>query len=178
MKKRRYEQGGEVDPMEAVNASAESQDIASSMEAGPRNEESSKSEKPKSRVVSKKELEESGMSLRDYLNRERGLSRRKEKSEAKKEEDKKSSYETPYDRMNRSNREAGIDFDSMVQKLKNRISNAPNSGQDRILTGIKKNPSENKMMGSTGMKKGGSVSSASRRADGIAAKGKTRCKIC
>jgi hypothetical protein len=30
----------------------------------------------------------------------------------------------------------------------------------------------------SGMKSGGSVSSASRRADGIAAKGKTRCKIC
>ena len=29
-----------------------------------------------------------------------------------------------------------------------------------------------------GMKSGGSVSSASKRADGIATKGKTRCKIC
>jgi hypothetical protein len=31
---------------------------------------------PKQRVVSKKELEESGLSLRDFLNRERGLTRR------------------------------------------------------------------------------------------------------
>jgi hypothetical protein len=31
----------------------------------------------KSRVVSKKELEDSGMSLRDFLNKERGLTRRK-----------------------------------------------------------------------------------------------------
>jgi hypothetical protein len=30
----------------------------------------------------------------------------------------------------------------------------------------------------SGMKKGGSVSSASKRADGIASKGKTRGKIC
>ena len=30
----------------------------------------------------------------------------------------------------------------------------------------------------TTMKSGGSVSSASRRADGIAAKGKTNCKMC
>lgn len=29
-----------------------------------------------------------------------------------------------------------------------------------------------------GMKKGGSVSSASKRADGIASKGKTNCKMC
>jgi hypothetical protein len=174
MKFKRYEEGGDVE--EAANASAESQDIARSMEAGPKNEEAPKAEKPKSRTVSKKELEDSGLSLRDYLNRERGLKRRGE-SKAK-EEPKKASYETPYDRMNRTNREAGVDFDSMVGKLKSRITGAPNSGQDRILTGIKKNAGENKFMGKTGMKSGGSVSTASRRADGIATKGKTRCKMC
>ena len=172
MKKRYYADGGEVDPMEAVNASQEAMDIASSMEAGPKNEEAPKAEKPKNRTVSKKELEESGMSLRDYLNRERGLKRRKE--DAKKEEPKKEKYETPYDRMNRTNRESGVDFDSMIGKLKNRIANAPNSGQDRILTGMKKNAGTNMGMGSTGMKSGGSVSSASKRADGIATKGKTK----
>ena len=45
--------------------------------------------KPKARVVSKKELEESGLSLRDFLNRERGLTRRKDKSEDKVESAKK-----------------------------------------------------------------------------------------
>ena len=45
--------------------------------------------KPKPRVVSKKELEESGLSLRDFLNRERGLTRRKDKSEDKVESAKK-----------------------------------------------------------------------------------------
>ena len=45
--------------------------------------------KPKPRVVSKKELEESGLSLRDFLNRERGLTRRKDKSEDKVEAAKK-----------------------------------------------------------------------------------------
>jgi hypothetical protein len=64
-----------------------------------------------------------------------------------------------------------------------------NSGQDRILTGIKKKADENKFMGNTKMKSGGSVKpssmgavkqakpsygSASSRADGIASKGKTR----
>jgi hypothetical protein len=174
MKRKRYEEGGDVE--EAANVSLESQDIANSMGAGPKNEETPQAEKPKSRVVSKKELEESGMSLRDYLNRERGLKSRAK--EAKKEEPKKEKYETSYDRMNRKNRESGVDFDSMVGKLKNRITNAPNSGQDRILTGIKKNAGENKMMGSVKMRSGGSVSSASKRADGIASKGKTRCKIC
>jgi hypothetical protein len=38
---------------------------------------------PKQRVVSKKELEDSGLSLRDYLNKERGLTRRGESAPAK-----------------------------------------------------------------------------------------------
>jgi hypothetical protein len=37
---------------------------------------------PKNRVVSKKELDESGLSLRDFLNRERGLTRREDKPAA------------------------------------------------------------------------------------------------
>ena len=44
--------------------------------------------KSKPRIVSKKELEASGLSLRDFLNKERGLTRRKEpmsKEEAKKQ---------------------------------------------------------------------------------------------
>jgi hypothetical protein len=39
-------------------------------------------------------------------------------------------------------------------------------------------PNVDAMGNQTGMKKGGSVSSASKRADGIATKGKTRGKIC
>jgi flagella basal body P-ring formation protein FlgA len=42
--------------------------------------------KPKPRVVSKKELEESGLSLRDFLNKERGLTRREDKVEAAKKQ--------------------------------------------------------------------------------------------
>jgi hypothetical protein len=45
--------------------------------------------KPKPRIVSKKELEASGLSLRDFLNRERGLTRRKDKAEDKVEAAKK-----------------------------------------------------------------------------------------
>ena len=43
----------------------------------------------KARVVSKKELEESGLSLRDFLNKERGLTRRADKAEDKVEAAKK-----------------------------------------------------------------------------------------
>jgi hypothetical protein len=45
--------------------------------------------KDKPRVVSKKELEDSGLSLRDFLNKERGLTRRKDKSDDKVEAAKK-----------------------------------------------------------------------------------------
>jgi len=45
--------------------------------------------KPKARVVSKKELEASGLSLRDFLNKERGLTRREDKADSKVEAAKK-----------------------------------------------------------------------------------------
>ncbi len=44
---------------------------------------------PKARVVSKKELEASGLSLRDFLNKERGLTRREDKADSKVEAAKK-----------------------------------------------------------------------------------------
>jgi hypothetical protein len=172
--------------------------VEDNMELEPASKFTPKSVAPKSRVVSKKELEDSGLSLRDYMNKQQGLTRRgssagEEKTPARalaKESTtdtgdesarlesryKKPAprYETPYDRMNRTNRESGVDFDSMLGKLKNRITGASDRGQDRILTGIKKKSDENKFMGSTGMKSGGKVSSASKRADGISIRGKTR----
>jgi hypothetical protein len=172
--------------------------VEDNMESEPASRFTPKSVASKSRVVSKKELEDSGLSLRDYMNKQQGLTRRgssagEEKTSARalaKESTtdtgdesarlesryKKPAprYETPYDRMNRTNRESGVDFDSMLGKLKNRITGASDRGQDRILTGIKKKSDENKFMGSTGMKSGGKVSSASKRADGIAIRGKTR----
>ena len=45
--------------------------------------------KPKPRIVSKKELEASGLSLRDFLNKERGLTRREDKAKDKVEAAKK-----------------------------------------------------------------------------------------
>jgi hypothetical protein len=78
----------------------------------------------------------------------------------------KEKYETPYDRMNRQNREAAqskADTKAETERLAKR-SPAPGRGVFKT--------SEQKFMGS-GMKKGGSVSS---RADGIAQRGKTRGK--
>jgi hypothetical protein len=47
-----------------------------------------------------------------------------------------------------------------------------------IAAGSQPNPLSGAKMGGISMKKGGSVGSASKRADGIATKGKTRGKIC
>lgn len=78
----------------------------------------------------------------------------------------KPKYETPYDRMNRRNREEAAA----------RASSQP-SGQDRILRNVRPGEVNPKTLLPTGMKKGGSVSKASSRADGIAMRGKTRGKI-
>jgi hypothetical protein len=72
----------------------------------------------------------------------------------------------------------------------NRADQTPSSGNETMTDGAKRKrqimqilrpsaePNVDAMGNETGMKKGGSVSSASRRADGIATKGKTRGKIC
>jgi hypothetical protein len=204
MNKRKMKRYAEGDIVEGENPNIDDETrararkfVEDNMESEPVSRFTPKSA-PKARSVSKKELEDSGMSLRDYMNKQQGLTRRgssaSEEKLPKRIAAKESTtdtgdesarlesrykkpapkYETPYDRMNRSNREAGTDFDSMLGKLKNRITGASDRGQDRILTGIKKKSDENKFMGSTGMKSGGKVSSASKRADGIAIRGKTR----
>jgi len=167
--------------------------------------------KPKQKVVTKEQLEKSGMSLQDYLNKERGLKRRdgsaknihlsspgdykipkpaemdlvdetgtpsKSKrnmetgelytpSEAKKAESKpaKLTYEAPLERLYRENREAAA-------KRKEEKKEPPKRGNMTI-------PKSNEFtgMGSMTFAKGGAVSSASKRADGIAQRGKTKCKM-
>jgi hypothetical protein len=169
MKRKYYDEGGDV--MEAANASEESQSIARSMGAGPKNEEMPKaSSKP--RVVSKKELEDSGMSLRDYLNAKQGLTRRKEKDP------------TAGEARDRAAQEAAdaIDpgRDMRVPRRYNSIMERPQAERDAMVKlGLQRQEADRAMKEfkakkTQGYAKGGSVSSASRRADGIATKGKTK----
>ena len=205
MNKRKMKRYAEGDIVEGENPNIDDETrararkfVEDNMESEPVSRFTPKSSPAKARGVSKKELEDSGLSLRDYMNKQQGLTRRGSSASEEKTPLRTSAkasttdtgdesarlesrykkpaakYETPYDRMNRTNRESGVDFDSMLGKLKNRITGASDRGQDRILTGIKKKSDENKFMGSTGMKSGGKVSSASKRADGIAIRGKTR----
>jgi len=163
MKRRFYEDGGSI--LEEANASQEAMDIASSVGAGPKNEKAPKSEKPKSRVVSKKELEESGMSLRDYLNRERGLKRRVSKDPTAGDSPDKAAQEMA---------------DAMDATRDMRAARYTPPGSAPKQTTQKPKPKvfmpsrpDNSFPGSK-FKSGGSVNSASRRADGIATKGKTK----
>lgn len=138
----------------------------------------------KPRVVSKEELAKSGMTLRDFLNKERGLTRRggpaptpaapvptaRPTTPPVADAKTAAKYETPYDRMNRKNAEessAKAETAAETERLRKR-SPAPGRGVFKT--------SEQKFMGS-GYSKGGSVSKASSRGDGIAQRGKTKGRM-
>ena len=78
----------------------------------------------------------------------------------------KPKYETAYDRMNRRNREESAARSAAAPK-----------GQDRIMRDVRSGATNSKTLLPSAMKKGGSVSKVSGRADGIAQRGKTRGKI-
>ena len=169
-RKFRFDEGGDV--MEAVNASEDAQDIARSMGAGPRNEEAADKKQSfkeafaEARKGGNKTFEWNG---KKYSTEMAGATPSKAKEKA---EPKKLVQETMRDRA-----ESYV-AKRAAQRAEDAAKDTAPRGQDRILTGIKKNAGVNKFMGSTGMKSGGSVGAASRRADGIATKGKTRCRIC
>ena len=190
MKRKRFEDGGSVDPLEAANSSSDAQEIAG--EAILKGMRDSAAETPKQRSVSKAELEKSGMSLRDYLNREQGLTRREGSAMPAKVTDTGSDVARMLTRAPKpalrqetygERSKAMYDEGQRVMAAKRAASAEADAANDRnrqarILTGIKKKSDTNLGMGSTGLKSGGSVSKASSRGDGIAARGKTRGKMC
>ena len=119
----------------------------------------------KNKVVTKEELEKSGMSLRDYLNKQQGLTRRKEKDP------------TAGDSPDKAAQEAADAIDPGRDMRTPRYT-PPGSAPKQ--TTQKTSPKvfmpsrpDNSFQGSK-FKSGGSVSSASSRADGCATKGKTK----
>ena len=158
-----------ADPMEQANQS-ENLDT----EAGPK--AVSMPSRPVSRtaapVVTKEQLAKSGLSLRDYLNKQQGLTRRGESvasGPGRSPTPPRAPYETPYDRMNRKNNEMSAAKEATADetaRLRQRNMPASKFDSSRV------NP--NTLLPNKGYAKGGSVSSASSRADGIATKGKTR----
>lgn len=196
-KMRKFEEGGDVDPLEAANASKEAQDIAGeAIMKGMRDAEATPRKAP---MVTKEELAASGLSLRDYLNKQQGLTRRGEsapRAMPKETTVEKTVVKTepaaPKARPNENYSNEG------------RAAPSPSAKKEtyRDLSGKTREKSESKrpdfggaigrgisdFFGSIrerGRKsnpeayaKGGSVGSASKRADGIAQRGKTKGKIC
>ena len=125
--------------------------------------------KPKNKIVTKEELEKSGMSLRDYLNKQRGLTRRKEKDP------------TAGDSPDKAAQEAADAIDPGRDMRTPRYTppgSAPKQTTQKPKAKVYSPDRPDNSFPGSKFSKGGSVSSASKRADGIASKGKTRCKIC
>jgi len=119
----------------------------------------------KSKMVTKEELEKSGMSLREYMNKQQGLTARKEKDP------------TAGDSPDKAAQEAADAIDPGRDMRTPRYT-PPGSAPKQ--TTQKPKPKvfmpdrpDNSVSGSK-FSKGGSVSSASSRADGCATKGKTK----
>jgi hypothetical protein len=165
---------------------------------------------PKNRVVTKEELKASGMELRDFLNKERGLTRRGDsapKAESKptpkaeepakpapKAEESKRSGIGPHNVFaGPSDKEKADTYAKYDENRKKMGASDKPSGSGKIsesdwAKSVRSSQTEadsgeslgrrfRKAMGSS-YAKGGSVSSASKRADGIAQRGKTRGKMC
>lgn len=106
----------------------------------------------KAKIVTKEELEKSGLSLRDYLNKQQGLTRR----------------ESPKPAMS--------DAEAMAKKMVPRFNPAgaaPKQTMGRQRQPFMPGSVDNSFPGAK-FKDGGKVRSASARADGIAIRGKTR----
>lgn len=120
-------------------------------------------------IVTKEALEKSGMSLRDYMNKQQGLTRRKEKdptagdSPDKKAQEAADAIDPGRDMRTPRYTPPGSAPKQTTQKPKPKV--------------FMPSKPDNSFQGSK-FKSGGSVSSASHRADGIATKGKTRGKMC
>ena len=180
-KTKRYEEGGDIDEMEAANERTDRMLMPNERGAAGTSETMYPSEKPKAKMVTKEELAKSGMSLRDYLNKQQGLTRKGGSSTPETGDESSrlaGRYAKPALRQETMRERAeAYNAKRFAQQAEDAAKDMAPRGQSRILTGIRKNAGGNVGMGA-GMKSGGSVSSASKRADGIAMRGKTRGKMC
>ena len=142
--------------------------------------------KAKAPVVTKEELAKSGLSLRDYMNKQQGLTRR---GSAKAADDEVASLAASRaDARKATEDKPKLKYQSLQDRAKSYADERAKSGvgmygtkksepkEERKPLPLKSTKSEtgNAFMG-VGMKKGGSV--ASRRADGMATKGKTKGRM-
>ena len=136
------------------------------------------------RTVSKKELEASGLSLRDFLNKERGLTRRKDKAE-KSELGEEMGVTMTRDESASARRSLGSNpaEEAKMDKLNRSYGSRSSSKLSDVTRPGTNTNYENKDVSDMSMKRGGKVKkmahggSASSRADGIAIKGKTKGRM-
>ena len=123
----------------------------------------------KGRIVTKEELEKSGYTnLRDFLNAERGLKRRDGKAPERTE---------AYKAMEQTRRDRESNFRNQVRKSDVAME-TPEERASMNLAGYKRDKEKESASGGySPFKKGGKVSSCSKRADGIATKGKTKGRM-
>jgi len=133
-------------------------------------------------IVSKAELDKSGMSLRDFLNAERGLKRRgSAEAKAPVSEERSSTVDGPATAtakevaaLRSSSGKSSSDSSREVTAKELAESTTPASDRKMPARIRAASTSDTSEFMPGGMKKGGKVSSASSRADGIASKGKTK----
>jgi hypothetical protein len=151
-KVKRYEEGGDIDEMEAANKRTDLMLMPNERGDAGTSETVFPSEKPKAKTAPK---------ARDTGDEAARLENRYKKP--------------PLRQVTQRELAESYNAKRFAKKAEDAAKDAmPRNTQSRILTGINKKSDENKFMGSVKMKSGGSVSSASKRADGIAIRGKTR----
>ena len=136
--------------------------------------------------VTKEELDASGLSLRDYMNKQLGLKRRD--GSAPESVDKTSTSaaktSTPAAKPNYSNEGRNYPAKASAKNMESEKPQEDFASIKNMLANRRARIARDNAALESGMKKGGKVKkmanggSASSRADGIASKGKTRGKMC
>lgn len=157
--------------------------------------------KAKAAMVTKEQLAKSGLSLRDYMNKQQNLSRRGDSAPEKMvapakvetEEKPKLKYQSLQDRAKSYADERAKSGVGMYGSKKSEPTSSEKTTKAPVDMTVLQAPAKSAGMTAmaaniarrkidqnkdTSYKSGGSVSSASKRADGIATKGKTRGKMC
>ena len=175
-----FEKAEEMDPLEAINYSDEARDIAESVGTGFRNMDTPK-DTPKAmpkampKATPKSEARDTGSDMARMMNRTKSVEKPVDKTKLSANERTKQNIEE-----NLASARSG----SGPTDSRDVNSRLRDSGIGASISNYFKNfktPSQRKAQeqkASKGYASGGSVSSASKRGDGIAQRGKTRGKMC
>lgn len=210
-KVKRYSAGNYVTSEDSNSGMEEAYNDAQAESRGAEILKGMRDEAAKPKIVTKEELAKSGMSLRDYMNKQQGLTRRGEstksdtaaiiaRGQANNDADRKATEAAEAAEAASApttSAPARVIAAPAAKSLKDKVTReainsikssgrkypdmsalqAPAKRAGMTAMG-RKSDSRFDLNSDVGYKKGGSVSSASRRADGIAQRGKTRGKMC